>query len=127
LGPTALIGLVVSERGPGFLTTGIFDNVRLLPGVVSVQGTEAAATDKMALMTWQPIQNPNLVGYNVYRGARSASLDQMTLLTAAPQPDAFYLDNAAPDTSLRDMSYVVAPVYKGADGNNFEGPAVRVR
>lgn len=127
LGPTALIGLVVGERAPGYPTTGIFDNVQLLPGVVSISGAEGAATDKMALLAWQPIQNPSLVGYNVYRGPRGAGLDEMTLLTATPQADAFFLDNAAPDTSLRDMSYVVAPVFKAADGNNFEGPAVRVR
>ncbi len=125
LGDTAVLGLAVSSRSSD-LTSVDFDSVQVQEGVVAVSGVESAATDKMALISWLPISTA--VGYNVYRGPKDASLDKMTLLTSAtPQTDSFYFDTAASGTSLRDFSYVVAPVFKGADGKPFEGPAVRVR
>jgi hypothetical protein len=123
LGDTALFGVAVSSRSSDLITADI-DSVRVLPGVVSVSGVEGAAADKMALITWLPISTA--VGYDIYRGAQGATLDKMTLLnTSAPVTDAFYLDTAASAASLRSLSYVVAPVFKGSDGKPFEGPAVR--
>jgi hypothetical protein len=122
---SALFGVMVSSRSPGTLTTVEFDNVQVLEGVVSVYGTESAATDKLVLLSWQPLAKAT--GYNVYRGAKDASLDKMTLVATQAPADSFYLDDKAADTPLRDMSYVVAPVFTGADGKPFEGPAVRVR
>lgn len=117
--------MAVSDRGSGG-TTVEFDSVQVMEGVVAISGVESAGTDNMVLMTWLPIAGA--AGYNIYRGAGGASLDQMTLLnTAAPHADAFYFDNAASDTLLRTLSYVVAPVFRRADNTTFEGPAVRVR
>jgi hypothetical protein len=125
LGDTAVLGLAVSSRSSD-VTTVDFDNVQVQEGVVAVGGVESAATNNMVLIVWQPISAA--VGYNVYRGAKDATFDKLTLLNATgPQADPFYFDNAASDTPLRSLSYVVAPVFKGADGKNFEGPAVRVR
>lgn len=125
LADTAVLGLAVSSRSSD-LTSVDFDKVQVQEGVVAVSGVEGAATDKMALITWLPISTA--AGYNVYRGPKGASLDQMTLLTsAAPQADPFYFDTMVTDTPLRNLSYVVAPLFKGSDGKLFEGPAVRVR
>ena len=38
-----------------------------------------------------------------------------------------YFDNSASTVPLKTLSYVVAPVFNGADGKPFEGPAVRAR
>jgi hypothetical protein len=125
LGDTAVLGIAVSSRSSD-LTSIDFAKVQVQEGVVAVSGVEAAATDNMALIDWLPISAA--VGYNVYRGAKNATLDQMTLLTAtAPQMAPFYFDTAVSDTPLRNLSYVVAPLFKGADGKPVEGPAVRVR
>jgi len=127
LDATALIGLALSSRSSDLITAHVSD-VQLLEGVTSVTGLEGAATDKVALITWLPISNPNLLGYNVYRGAKGTTLDKMTLLnTSGPLADSSYLDQAAADAPLRSLSYVVAPVFKGTDGNPVEGPAVRAR
>jgi hypothetical protein len=124
MGNTALFGLAMASRN-GSPSTVEFDSVQVQEGVVSVGGIESAATDNMVLIAWQPIASANLVGYNIYRGAKGATLDKMTLLTTTPQTDTFYFDNKASDTPLRSLSYVVAPVFKGTP--NFEGPAVRAR
>jgi hypothetical protein len=125
LGDTALMGLAVSSRNSDLITAEV-DAVKVEEGVVSVSGVESAATNNMALIAWLPISTA--LGYNVYRGAKGSSLDKMMLLTsAAPSADPFYFDNAASDTPLRNLSYVVAPIFKGADGKPVEGPAVRVR
>jgi hypothetical protein len=124
LGDTAVLGIAVSSRSSD-LTSVDFDKVQVQEGVVAVSGVESAATDNMVLIDWLPISAA--VGYNIYRGDKGAALDKMTLLTTTPQTDAFYFDNAASATPLRGLSYVVAPVFKGTDGKNFEGPAVRVR
>jgi len=127
LNETAEFGLAVSSRASDVITAHVGD-VQVLEGVTSVQGIEGAATDKVALITWLPMTSANLLGYNIYRGVKDATLDKMTLLNSSgPLTDPSYLDNAAAGTSLRDMSYVVAPVFKGADGTPFEGPAVRAR
>jgi regulation of enolase protein 1 (concanavalin A-like superfamily) len=124
LAESTVMGIAVSSRSSD-LTTVEFDNVQIQEGVVSVTGVEGAATPNMALIAWQPISTA--VGYNVYRGPKGATLDKMALLNAAPQTDTFYFDNAASDTPLRDLSYVVAAVFNGTDGKPVEGPAVRAR
>jgi hypothetical protein len=125
LGETAVLGVAVSSRSSD-VTEVEFDNVQVLEGVVAISGVESAGTNNMVLMAWQPISTA--VGYNIYRGEKGAAFDKLTLLnTTGPQADPFYFDNSASATPLKDLSYVVAAVYKGADGNNFEGPAVRVR
>jgi hypothetical protein len=121
---SSVMGIAVSSRASDAITID-FDGVQVQEGIVSVTGIEGAATDKMALIVWDQI--PTAVGYNVYRGPKGASLDQMTLVTATPQVDTSYFDNAASDTPLRSLSYVVAPVFAGADGKPVEGPAVRAR
>jgi len=121
---SSVMGVAVSSRSSDTITVD-FDGVQVLEGVVSVTGIEGAATDKMALIVWDQI--PTAVGYNVYRGPKGEGLDKMTLLTATPQTDTAYLDNAASDTPLRSLSYVVAAVFAGADGKPVEGPAVRAR
>jgi len=127
LGDTALFGFSLSSRSSDPNTAEI-DAVKVEEGVVSVSGVESAATNNTAFIAWQPINNASLTGYNVYRGAKGAKLADMKLLTTvAVGPDPFYLDTAASDTPLRNLSYVVAPVLKGADGKDVEGPAVRVR
>jgi len=127
LDATALIGLALSSRNSDLITAHV-SNVQVLEGVTSVTGLEGAATDKVALITWLPISNPNLAGYNVYRGAKDSALDQMTLLnTSGPLSDPSYLDQSAADVPLRSLSYVVAPIFKASDGSTFEGPAVRAR
>jgi hypothetical protein len=127
LGETALFGFTLSSRSSDANTAEI-DAVKVEEGVVSVSGIESAATNNAAFIAWQPINNPNLTGYNVYRGAKGATLDKLTLLTTVPTgADPFHFDNSASDTPLRNLSYVVAPLYKGADGKAVEGPAVRVR
>jgi hypothetical protein len=125
LGDTAPIGIAVSSRGSEPITVA-FDNVSIQEGVVTVYGWESAANDLAALMTWQQV--PTAVGYMVYRGPKGATdLSKMALLTATPQSDTSYLDTAKGDVSFKDMTYAVSAVYKGADGQNFEGPAVRIR
>jgi hypothetical protein len=125
LGDTAPLGVAVSSRASEAIEA-IFDSVSIQEGVVSVYGWESAANDLAALMTWQQV--PTAVGYMVYRGPKGATdLSKMTLLTATPQTDTSYLDTTKGDVSFKDMSYVVSAVYKGADGKNFEGPAVRIR
>lgn len=122
LGPTALFGLAVSARTYGELTTGIFDNVRVLPGVISVTGIEGAATDTMALLAWQPIATA--AGYNVYRGDAE---DSLKLITPEPRTDPFFFDQENIGKSLRTQVYAVAGVFKAADGTVSEGPLVRAR
>jgi len=125
LEPTALIGLALSSRASDLITAHVSD-VQVLEGIVSVTGVQSAATNNMALIAWDPISEA--VGYNVYRGAKGAALDKMTLLnTAGPATDPFYFDNSASDVPLKNLSFVVAPVFNGADGKPFEGPAVRAR
>jgi hypothetical protein len=125
LGDTAPMGIAVSSRGSE-ATTANFDNVNVQEGVVTVYGWESAANDLAALMTWQQV--PTAVGYKVYRGPKAATgLDKLTLLTATAQTDTSYLDTAKGDVSFRDMTYAVSAIFKGADGKEFEGPAVRVR
>jgi hypothetical protein len=123
LAETSVMGIAVSSRDPGTLTTALFDNVQVLEGVISVTGAEGAATDTMALLSWQPVATA--VGYNVYRGE---SLDQLKLVnTAGPQTDTFFFEQAAASTSLRNMRYAVGGVFKNADGTNMEGPLILVR
>jgi hypothetical protein len=124
---TAFFGLAVSSRDPSTLTTTELDEVQVLEGVYPVAGVQSAATENMVLATWQPISTA--VGYNVYRGPKdAATMDKLTLLnTTGPQTATFFFDNTASDTPLSNLTYVVAPVFKGADGKNFEGPAVRIR
>jgi regulation of enolase protein 1 (concanavalin A-like superfamily) len=125
LAETSVMGVAVSSRSSSAIEME-FEGVQVQEGVVSVTGIEGAATDKLALISWEQI--PTAVGYNVYRGPKDATLDKLTLLnTSGPQLDTFYFDNAASDTPLRSLSYVVAPVFKGADGKTIEGPAVRAR
>jgi hypothetical protein len=123
LAETSVMGIAVSSRDPGTLTTALFDNVQVLEGVISVTGAEGAATDTMALLSWQPVATA--VGYNVYRGE---SLDQLKLVnTAGPQTDTYFFEQAAAGTSLRNMRYAVGGVFKNADGTNMEGPLILVR
>jgi hypothetical protein len=127
LGESALFGFSLSSRSSDPNTAEI-DAVKVEEGVVSVSGIESAATNNVAFLAWQPINSPNLTGYNVYRGDKGATLDKMALLSTVPAgPDPFYVDNSASNTPLRNLSYVVAPVFKGADGKAVDGPAVRVR
>jgi hypothetical protein len=127
LGESALFGFSLSSRSSDPNTAEI-DAVKVEEGVVSVRGIESAATYNVDFLAWQPINNPNLTGYNVYRGDKGATLDKMALLSTVPAgPDPFYVDNSASNTPLRNLSYVVAPVFKGADGKAVDGPAVRVR
>ncbi len=91
--------------------------------MISVSGAEGAATDTMALLSWQPVATA--VGYNIYRGE---ALDQLKLVnTAGPQTDTSFFEQAAAGTSLRNMRYAVGGVFKNADGTNIEGPLVLAR
>jgi len=126
LGATAEFGIAMASRN-GEPSKIEFDNVNVLEGFVSITGVQSAATNNMALITWLPISKA--VGYNIYRGPKDATaLDKMTLLnTSGPLTDPSYFDNSASDKPLRDLSFAVAPLYTGADGKPFEGPAVRAR
>jgi len=41
--------------------------------------------------------------------------------------DPYFVDDSVTTDPKKDLSYVIAGVFKAADGKLFEGPAVRVR
>jgi hypothetical protein len=124
LGETAAIGFAVSGRDQGVVTTARFSNVLIQEGVL-LPSAESAATKNVAFLAWEPIASAT--GYNIYRGAKDATPDKLTLLKTVAAPLDFFLDDSVTTESKRDFSYVIAGVFNGADNKPFEGPAVRVR
>jgi hypothetical protein len=125
LAETAAIGIAVSSRSQGVVTTARFTKVAIEEGVVSVSGLESAATKNVAFFAWDVVAGA--VGYNIYRGEKGATADKFALLKTVAAPLDFFLDESVTTVSKRDLSYVIAPVFNGADNKPFEGYAVRAR
>jgi hypothetical protein len=122
---TAVIGIAVSGRDQGVVTTAHMDKIAILEGVVPPTGVESAATKSLTFIAWDPIATA--VGYNIYRGPKDATAEQLTLLKTVTAPAEYLVDDSVTTDPKKDMVYVIAGVFKAADNTQFEGPAVRAR
>jgi hypothetical protein len=122
---TAAFGIAVSSRSQGVLTTAKLDNIGILEGVVPPTGVESAATKNLAFLAWDQI--PAAVGYNIYRGVKDATPDKLVLLKTVAAPAEYFIDDTVTTDPKKDLQYVIAAVFKGADAKLFDGPAVRAR
>jgi hypothetical protein len=120
----ALFGLMAAAGRPGVLATSQFDQVNVQPGLTSVYGIQACGSDRAALLQWRPL--PSAVGYNVYRGPRGASSDQLVKLNSDQVAGASFTDNSAGLVNGTSITYAVAPIFKGTDAAPVEGPRVAV-
>jgi hypothetical protein len=118
----ALIGLDVTSHSDGELATGKVDSVSLQPGLVSVYGVSGCGGNKAVLLTWKALKNA--VGYNVYRGPAGATADKLVKLNADPVTGSSFTDNTDGLVNGTSMTYAVAAVLPGSDGNPVEGVAV---
>jgi hypothetical protein len=113
----ALFGLAVTSHSTGDITTATFDSLSVQPGAVSVYGMGSCSGDKSVLLTWRPLKNA--IGYNIYRGAQEVTADKLVRINTDPVTATSFTDaNLVNGTTL---TYAVAPVFKGADGNPVEG------
>jgi hypothetical protein len=122
---TAAFGIAVSGRDAGVVTTAKLDNIAIQEGVVPLTGVESAATKNLAFIAWDPVAAA--VGYNIYRGAKDATPDKLTLLKTVAAPAEYFIDDTVTTDAKKDLQYVIVGVFKAADGKMFEGPAVRAR
>lgn len=118
----ALIGLTVTSHSDGEIAVGRMDRVSLQPGVVSPYGIGSCGGDRSVLLQWRPL--PNALGFNIYRGPAGATRDQLVKLNTDPVVGASYTDMAEGLTNGTPMTYAVAAVFRGADGNPVEGQLV---
>jgi regulation of enolase protein 1 (concanavalin A-like superfamily) len=121
---TGLLGLAVTSHQDGKLTTGQFDQVQVQPGIVSVYGIRACGGDRAILLQWRPL--PSAAGFNVYRGPVGAAADQLVKLNRPPIAGTSFTDTADGLVNGTPVTYVVAPVFKGPEGQAVEGPPVAV-
>jgi len=123
LGQSAFFGVGLTSRGTGSVTANL-DNVRVLPGVTTVNVTGNAALDQAVLVTWAP--NPNAVAYKVYRGPNTAAnVKDLQAFTPALLTNGGFVD-VTTTGSLKSLAYAVSAVYKDRNGNQFEGPILRI-
>jgi hypothetical protein len=118
----ALWGLALTAHQDGHLATARFDQVSLQPGVTSPYGILTAGSDRTVQLQWRRL--PNAVGYYVYRGAKGATRDQLTRLTAQPLTTPSYTDTGGDLTNGTPMLYAVSAVFQAADGTQTESQAV---
>jgi hypothetical protein len=120
----ALFGLAVTSHRASALTTAKFDQVNAQPGVVSVYGLQACVSDRAVLLQWRRLRSA--AGYNVYRGAVGTTPDQFKKLNSDQVAGTSFTDNSADLVNGTPVTYVVAPIVTGADGQPVEGPRVAV-
>jgi len=94
------------------------------PGAVSVYGIQACGGDRAVLLQWRPLKNAT--AYNVYRGPKGAALDQLVKLNTDRVPGTSFTDNSAGLVNGTPLTYAVAAVLPGTDGNPVEGPRVAI-
>jgi hypothetical protein len=119
---SALLGLDVTSHSDGDIATGKVDSVNLQPGVVSVYGVSGCGGNKTVLVTWKALKNA--VGYNVYRGPAGAAADKLVKLNTDPVAGSSFTDTTDGLVNGTPMTYAVAAILPGADGNPVEGLAV---
>jgi hypothetical protein len=120
----ALIGLAVTSHADGSVATGRYDNVQLQPGVVSAYGIEAIAGDRSVTLQWRPL--PNAVGFRLYRGPANATAEQYVKLAENLVAGTTYTDTSAGLENGTAASYLIVPVFRGADGQETEGLRVAI-
>jgi hypothetical protein len=121
----ALFGLAVSSVQEARVTTGQFDQVKVQQGIVSVYGIKACGGDRRVLLQWRPL--PAALGVNLYRGPAGATADQLTKLNDQPIAGTSFTDSREGLVNGTPVTYAIAPVFKGADGNPIQGPVVTVQ
>jgi DNA-binding GntR family transcriptional regulator len=121
---TALFGLAVTSHEEGEITTARFDQVAVLPGILSPTGVQACGGDRTVLLTWNPL--PNAAGYRVFRGAPDAAEDQLTPLTTDPIRQTSYADRSQGLVNGSPILYAIVPILQGAGGETFEGASTVV-
>jgi hypothetical protein len=115
LGETALIGLAVSSR-ESIATTALFDQVTVQAGAALVHGVKACGADKSVVMEWQPIEGAQ--SYNIYRAAAGETdTSKYVKVTEQVIAGTTYTDASAGLVNGTEVSYQIAPVVNGVEGD----------
>jgi hypothetical protein len=122
----ALIGMSITSHSDGDLATGKVDKVSLQPGIVSITALKGTGNGKAVLLEWPALKSAVTYTYNVYRGPAGATRDKMVKVNTDPIAGASFTDNSTDLVPGTMVTYAVAAVGKGADGNPVEGPLVSI-
>jgi hypothetical protein len=124
LGAEALFGLSACSHDNTKVATGKFDQVSIQPGAVSAYGILASGADGAVTLQWHAL--PEAAGFNLYRGPANLATGTPVKLNAQPVTGTSYTDTSSGLVNGTRVTYVIAPVFIGADGNPVEGPRVAV-
>jgi hypothetical protein len=123
LGEEALYGLAVtSHERNDLLAVGRFDNVVVTQGAPLVPGLQACAGDKLVMLEWKPLKGAE--SYNIYRAAAGETdASKFTLVNTAAVTGTAFTDNTAGLVNGTPVTYAVAAVVGGAEGERVLLPA----
>jgi regulation of enolase protein 1 (concanavalin A-like superfamily) len=124
LNQAALFGLTDTAHDDGTVTTGKVDKVVLEQGGTSVYGISACGFDKAVMIEWRAL--PNAVSYNLYRVPAGATRSQLVPLNTNPIAGTIYTDMSPGLIDGTPVTYAVAAVFNGSDGNPVEGSPVAI-
>jgi regulation of enolase protein 1 (concanavalin A-like superfamily) len=112
----ALIGIAATSHEQGTLASATFDNVSLQPGAVLVHGIKACGANQSVVMEWKPIEGAQ--SYNIYRAA-AGETDPAKFVKVTEQVIAgtTYTDASAGLVNGTEVSYLIAPVVNGVEGD----------
>lgn len=123
LGEAALFGLLANSDKKSL--TARWDQVQVQTGAPLVSGLKASARDGKILLEWRPVKDA--VAYNVYRGPAGATREQLLQVNTDQVAGASFSDTGPGLINGTSMTYAVAVVFRGADGNPVQGPLAAVR
>jgi len=124
LGESGLFGIALSSRHPDLITTMTFDNVKVLPGQVSISGAKVETNDKGTTLQWDAVKGA--VGYHVYRGDAGAEFAAFKKLDTDAVATPSFTDATSANAGAGTLSFAVSAIFTGADGNPVEGPILLV-
>jgi hypothetical protein len=123
LGASPLIGLAVSSRSSD-LTTVEFDQVRLQTASLLPHGIKACGGNAAVVLEWKPLAGAE--EYRLYRAAAGEEdLTKFTRVTDTPIAGTTYTDAGGTLVNDQPVDYLLAGVFKAADGTLVEGEKVR--
>jgi hypothetical protein len=80
----------------------------------------SCGSDRAVRLQWRP--TPGAWAYNVYRGPVGATRAQLRMLNNRPLTEALFADRGPKLVNGRPLTYAVAALYRGVDGDPVEGP-----